>query len=232
MHRHSPLHRQRQAASAIVSSFLSAPAAPASFSRLAAELERGVFSVAAQPAGRSMLAELRATLFVSASREHEARSLWHESLATSGYAEILAGFNGASMAATTLGALLHRAGDAWMLRAIATTDGGGLLGATRARLSSREAATCAERLARDWHLSEVVAECVTGWQKCPELEGARPEIAAIYCGRLLAVEQLQPQFCAPDAIRAAAAEQGFGGDALARVRTSDDRIRELLRTMD
>jgi hypothetical protein len=236
MHRHSPLHRQlHQASSSIVSSFVHAPSAPASLSRLAVELERGVFAVAAQPAGRSMLGELQASLFVAYGREREARTLWHESLATAGCTELLAGFNGASVGAAILGGLLHRAGEAWMLRALARTEAQSqarLNSPTRARLSAREAATCAERLTRDWQLSGVVAECVTSWQNCPELDAPRPEIAAVYCGRLLALEQLQPQFCAADAISAAAAEQGFGGDALARVRTSDDRIRELLKTLD
>jgi HD-like signal output (HDOD) protein len=235
MHRQNPLHRQHKAASSIVASFVHAPSAPASLSRLAVELERGVFAVAAHPAGRSMLGELQASLFVAYGREREARTLWHESLATAACAELLAGFNGASIGGATLGALLHRAGEAWMLRALASTEaqsGARLNNPSRARLSAREAATCAERLTRDWRLSDGVARCVTSWQKCPELGAPQPEIAAVYCGRLLALEVLQPQFCAPDAISAAAREQGFDGDALARVRTSDDRIRELLRALD
>ena len=69
MHRHSPLHRQHhRATSSIVSSFVHAPSAPASLSRLAAELERGVFAVAAQPAGRSMLGELQASLYMEIGR--------------------------------------------------------------------------------------------------------------------------------------------------------------------
>ena len=149
MHRHSPLPRQHEIASSIIGSFVHAPSAPASLTRLAVELERGVLAVAAHPAGRSMLGELQASLFAAYGREREARALWHESLATAACAEMLASFNGASVGAASLGALLHRAGEAWMLRALASTEaqsGARLNNPSRARLSAREAAACAVRL--------------------------------------------------------------------------------------
>jgi len=194
--RHAPV-------TSVASRVTQVPAAPASLARLAVELSSGLFSAAATASGRSALAELRSALFTAHGHERAARALWHESLATAACAELLAHSNGAAVAVATLSGLLHRAGDACVLQA----------------------------LARDWQLSRPVADCVTAWHRCPELEAPTPEIAAVYCGHLLAVQLLQPELCAPGAIATAAAEHGFDVESLASLHGTGARIRALLRTL-
>src|SRR5688572_8089004 len=200
MHVRGSLPLQHEIASSVASSIARTPSPPECVGRLAMDLERGLFAVLATAAGRSALAELRASLFAAQGREREALALWHESLATAAYAELLCGVGGASMAVATMGGLLHRIGDAWMLHALARSEaqsGARLDSPARARLSALESEGCATRLLRDWKLSASLAACITGWRRCAELEPVTPEATAVYCGRLLALELLQPQFCAP-----------------------------------
>ncbi|MGQ0833370.1 MAG: HDOD domain-containing protein [Gammaproteobacteria bacterium] len=235
MHVNGTLPVQHEIASSVASSIARTPSAPACLSRLAADLDRGIFAVAGTSVGRGALDELREGLFSAPGREREALALWHESLATAAYAELLCGVSGASIGVASLGGLLHRVGDAWMLRNLARSEarsGARLDAPSRSRLSSLETAACAARLVRDWKLSAPVAACVTDWRRCGELEPVAPEATAVYCGRLLALELLRPQFCAPAATASAVAEHGFDGDAFARIRGSDLRVLRLVRSVD
>jgi hypothetical protein len=54
--------------------------------------------------------------------------------------------------------------------------------------------------------------------------------AAVYFGRLFAIEFLQPQFCVPGALDHAAAELGLSEDRVAQVREED--VRSLIRALD
>jgi hypothetical protein len=56
------------------------------------------------------------------------------------------------------------------------------------------------------------------------------ECAAVYFGRLFAIEFLQPQFCVPGALDHAAAEMGLSKDRVAQVRQED--VRSLIRALD
>ena len=56
------------------------------------------------------------------------------------------------------------------------------------------------------------------------------ESAALYFGRLFAIELLQPQFCVPGALDHAAADLGLSADLVAQVRKEDARA--LIRALD
>jgi HDOD domain len=63
-----------------------------------------------------------------------------------------------------------------------------------------------------------------------ETAGGARETAAVYFGRLFAIEFLQPQFCVPGALDHAAAEMGLSKDRVAQVRQED--VRSLIRALD
>jgi HD-like signal output (HDOD) protein len=220
---------------AVASRIVHLPSAPASLSRLATELSSGLFAAAAISSGRAALADLRASLFTAYGHERAARALWHESLATAACADMLARINGAPLAVAVLAGLLHRAGDACALHTLSRLESWGgvrLEASSRARIAPQQALGYAERLSGEWQLPEAVAACVTEWHRCPELDVPPRESAAVYCGRLLALQILQPQLCAPGAVEAAASEYGFSAEALARLHAPAERVRELLRTFD
>jgi hypothetical protein len=58
------------------------------------------------------------------------------------------------------------------------------------------------------------------------------EGAALYFGRLFALELLQPDLCVPGALDHAAAELGLSPDAVTQVRAEGSRARELIQGMD
>jgi hypothetical protein len=226
---------QHEIASSLAASIARAPPAPPCLARLAPDLDRGIFALINTPAGRGALDELRVALFSPPGREREALALWQESVATAAYAELLCGVSGASTAVAALGALLHRLGDLWMLRSLASAEaraGARFDALARARVSSRDTETSATRLLREWKLSSAVADCVTAWRRCGELEPVSLEAVAIYCGRLLALELLQPQFCVPGSIEPALAEHGFDANCVARVRASDLKVLRLIRSLE
>jgi HDOD domain len=234
MHVYRTLHLQREIATSVASSIVRTPPPPACLRTLTQDMKCGIFPLAATPQGKAALIELRAGLFTAAGQEREVLGLWRESVATSAYAELLAPTVGASIGDVALGGLLHRAGDAWILGALAHSEDasvGRLDGPSRSRLASLEGAACTERLARDWKLAPSLAACLTGWRRCGEGGAATAEAVAIYCGRLLALELLQPQFCVPSAIASALSEHGFDADTLARTRESDLRVLRLVRSL-
>lgn len=221
MHAQGLLPTQPEIAYSIASTIARTPAAPECLDRLATDLARGFTAVADSHSGRGALEALRDALFVAPGREREALALWRESVATAACAELLAPARNASVAVATLGALLHRAADAWMLRVIARSEReteSRLDGAARARLAARESASCAARLVREWKLAAPVASCMLGWRQCGEISSVSAEAVVVYCARMLAIELLQPDVCVPGALDAAAEEYGLDAAALARVR--------------
>jgi hypothetical protein len=220
--------------SAVAAPVVRTPLAPESLPRLAVELSSGLFGMAATSSGRSALVDLRASLFTLYGQERQARGLWHQSLATAAFAELLARSNGASVATVTLGGLLHRAGEACELRTADRSPAwaaGTLETPVGARVANTRAMAYAAELVRDWQLPPEVAECLTGWHRCPELDTPGTALVAIYCGHLLAVELLHPELCASGAVGAAVVEQGFAAGTVAKVAAGAPRVRELLRAL-
>ena len=209
------------------------PPAPASLPALLAGCQTGVQGLLGRPGCRDALGEIRARLFHSPGRDAEAQTWWHEGVASAVFAVRVAQLKQASVPASFLGALLHRSGEALALKILARVEL-----EYRMKLDSRSrrdwctshAPELAERLIRTWNLSAQAGECVLGWKQFGELTELSGEGAAVYFGRLFAIEFLQPQFCVPGALDHAAAELGLSADDVARIR--QEEARSLIRALD
>ncbi len=236
------------------------PPAPASLSALLAGCQGGVQGLLGKPGCRDALGEIRARLFHTPGRDAEAQTWWHESVASAVFAARLAQLEQASIPAAFVGALLHRSGDALALKILARVELDyrmKLDGASRRDWCTTHSLELAERLVRTWNLSAEIGACVLGWNRFGEWaagqnaaesgehaagaagksatetgeRGVGPgECAAVYFGRLFAIEFLQPQFCVPGALDHAAAELGLSKDRVAQVREED--VRSLIRALD
>ena len=170
----------------------SIPAAPESLPALLAACDEE--SSLSRSACREALTEIRARLFQISGRDAEAEALWQEGLAGAVFAARVARLQQAAVAASFMGALLHRAGESLALKILARVEL-----EYRMKLDSgscREwcaghSAELGERLARKWNLPDQVA------LPAGELEAASAESKAVYFGRLFAIELLQPEFCGP-----------------------------------
>jgi hypothetical protein len=209
------------------------PAAPEALPVLLNSCHGGVLGLLAKPGCRDALGEIRARLFHAPGREAEAQAWWHESLATAVFASRVAQLQQASVSAAFLGGLLHRSGEALALKMLARVELD-----YRMRLDTtarRDWCTThnqelTERLVRTWSLTPEIGSCVLGWMRFGEFAELSRESAAVYFGRLFAIELLQPQFCVPGALDHAAADFGLGADLVAQVRKEDARA--LLRALD
>ena len=209
------------------------PPAPASLPALLTGCQTGVQGLLGRPGCRDALGEIRARLFHSPGRDAEAQTWWHESVASAVFAVRVAQLKQASVPASFLGALLHRSGEALALKILARVEL-----EYRMKLDSRSrrdwctshAPELAERLIRTWNLSRRAGECVLGWMQFRELTELSGESAAVYFGRLFAIECLQPRFCVPGALDHAAAELGLSADDVAQVR--QEEARSLIRALD
>jgi len=146
------------------------------------------------------LDELRAALFAVPAREREARSLWREALGTGWAAAAIARLTGASPGTVGLAGLLHRAGEALALRAVALVEA--RLG-TRLDAASVQAA-CATwepeltaTLLRHWRLAPGVGAAIQGWRRVGESATAGGEARAVYFGHAYASQLLFAEFAAP-----------------------------------
>ena len=203
----------------------SIPAAPESLPALLAAC--GEVASLNRPDCRTALTEIRARLFQIPGRDVEARAFWQESLAGAMFAARVARLTEASVTASFMGALLHRAGEALALKILARVEleyRMKLDSSSRREWCASHSAELAERLTRKWNLPEQAA-LPTG-----DLAAASVESKAVYFGRLFAIELLQPEFCVPGALDHAAADLGLSADLVAQVRKED--VRSLLRTLE
>jgi hypothetical protein len=65
------------------------------------------------------------------------------------------------------------------------------------------------------------------WRRLRDFPDAAADATAVYLGRLLAIELISPQFCAPGTVDGAAAELGLPADRLSGLR-ADATIARLL----
>jgi hypothetical protein len=209
------------------------PPAPASLPALLAGCQDGVQGLLGRPGCRDALGEIRARLFHVPGRDAEAQTLWHEGVASAVFAARVAQLKQVSVPASFLGALLHRSGEALALKMLARVEleyRMKLDSSSRREWCATHAAELAERLVRTWNLSSEVGTCVLGWDRFGQLAELAGESAAVYFGRLFAIEFLQPQFCVPGALDHAAAEMGLSADLLAQVR--QEEVQSLIRALD
>jgi hypothetical protein len=211
------------------------PLAPASLPGLLTALENGFAAATDEPEAKDALIEIRQCLFEAGGRESESRAIWHEAVATAMYAARLAQIRQSCVAAAALGGLLHRAGEALALKTLARAEAENrarLDAASRRDVCSEHSQDLAERLVREWSLPPEVGTCILGWSRFGEFAGVSHEGAAVYFGRMLAIELLQSDFCVPGALDAAAAELGLPAQSLERIRAEGDRVRELIRALE
>jgi len=209
------------------------PPAPASLPALLDACRGGVQGLLAKPGCRDALGEIRARLFHAPGRDAEAQAWWHEGVATAAFAARVAQLKQASIGASFLGGLLHRSGEALALKMLARVELDyrmRLDSASRREWCTTHSQDLTERLIRTWSLRADIESCLLEWMRCAEFGAVSGESAALYFGRLFAIELLQPQFCVPGALDHAAAELGLGADLVAEVRKEDPR--GLIRALD
>jgi HDOD domain len=212
----------------------SLPAAPASLAALLDASGSGVRGLMGRPGARDALAEIRDRLFHTPVREAEAQTWWQESLATAVFGARVALLQEASISAAFCGGLLHRAGEALALKMLASVEleyRMKLDSTARRDWCAAHGYELSERLVREWRLSPQIGTCVLGWMRFGEFAEVSGESAALYFGRLFAMEALRPSFCVPGAIDNVAADHGLGADAVAQVRAEEPFVRELIRVL-
>jgi hypothetical protein len=214
------------------------PSAPASLPVLLDGCRNGTSTLAtviSRPGCRDALTEIRSRLFHAPGRDLEAQTWWHEALATAMFAARVAELKQASVSASFVAALLHRCGDALGLKILARVELEyriKLDSTSRREWCTTHSADLTERLVRTWNLSPDIASCVLGWMRFGEFAEASGESAALYFGRLFAIEMLQPDLCVPGALDHAAAELGLNEEIVTRVRGEAGRARELIRALE
>ncbi len=211
------------------------PAAPASLPALLAGSREGSRGLLARPGCREALGEIRALLFHARGRDTEAQTWWHEGVATAVFAARVAQLKQASVSASFLSGLLHRAGEALALKMLARVELEyriKLDSASRRDWCMTHGPELTERLVRAWKLSPEIGACMLGWMQSGELAKMSAEGAALYFGRLFATEALQPEFCVPGALDHAAADLGLNAGLVAQVRQENVLSRELIRALD
>jgi hypothetical protein len=211
------------------------PGAPASMGALLEASKHVSSGLLSRPGVRDALGEVRARLFHAPGRDAEAQASWHESVATAVFAARVGQLRGASVGVAFCGGLLHRAGEALALKMLARVEleyRMKLDSTSRRDWCASNGHDLAERLVRVWGLSQEIGACVLGWKQFGEFSEVSAESAALYFGRLFAIELLQPQFCVPGAFDQAAIDLGLAADALAQVRAEEGQVRELIRALD
>jgi hypothetical protein len=203
----------------------SIPAAPESLPALLAACEGGVSL--SRPECRNALNEIRMRLFQIAGRDAEGQSLWQEGLAAGVFAARVAQLKQAPVAASFMGAMLHRAGEALALKILARVEleyRMKLDSGSRREWCANHSGELGERLMQRWGLP-AQATLPAG-----DLGAASAESKAVYFGRLFAIEMLQPEFCVPGALDHAAADLGLSAELVAKVRTED--VRPLMQALE
>ncbi|MGD9598565.1 MAG: hypothetical protein AB7G76_13360 [Steroidobacteraceae bacterium] len=161
-------------------------------------------------AGDTAVHDIADSLFTVIGRDREAALLRDGALVTRDKALALSQLLPVSRGTVGAAALLHRAGEACALRALALAESGAqvrLDAPSRAELCARHQGEYTEQLVRDWALPAPVVEVLRTWRQF------RPTVslaaAVVYYAHFLASEQLHPEFFVPGLLRGVAAELGI-----------------------
>jgi hypothetical protein len=176
------------------------------------------------------LAALTLLLCSSQTRSAELQALWTESVITGAYSRNLAPKFGADASTSAIAGMLHRLGDILTIRAIAGAEqaaGMRIDAPSKADLCSQHGGKQLERTLRAWGVPPKAAATASQWRRLRDFPGAAAEASAVYLGRLLALELVAPQFCAPGAVDHAIEELGLAPNTLSMLRT-DATIAALL----
>jgi hypothetical protein len=179
--------------------------------------------------GDPRLQAMSRLLCTAPARTQELRALWKECVVTAACAWRLSGAVGADQENSAIAGLLHRLGDILTLRAIAEAEhaSGRRLDATsKSELCVELGGQQLERAVRAWGVPARAASTASEWRRLHEYPAAAADATTVYIARLLAIELLTPQFCAPGLLEHAAEEAGLPHVVLSALR-SDEIIREL-----
>ncbi|HET9472548.1 MAG TPA: hypothetical protein VFO82_01565, partial [Steroidobacteraceae bacterium] len=99
--------------------------------------------------------------------------------------------------------------------------------ASKADLCAAHGGEVLERTLRAWNIPARAAATAAEWRRLREFPGAAADAAAVYLARLLAIELIAPQFCAPGVVECAIEEMGLASVSLAGLR-SDASIARLV----
>jgi len=164
-------------------------------------------------------------------RRKDLDALWREAVATMCYSAQIATIQKGAIGATLLAGLLHRAGQALAIRALALAEleqNVRLDPTSTADWLTRTAGAVFDALAREWQISDKVVQIVKLWQAYAE-DTQPHEAQAVYLGHVLAMELLYPDWSSPEAIDAAASELDINAETLEWVRGERAQILRLLR---
>jgi hypothetical protein len=168
------------------------------------------------------LANLGRLLCSAPARTAELRGLWRESVVTAAFALTLGPRLGGEAATSGLAGLLHRLGDMLTLRAIAEIEHAAHLRLDptgKAELCATHGPEQLERAVRAWGVPARAAATAAEWRRLREFPAAAADAAAVYLARLLAVELISPDFCAPGMVELATEEVGLDPAGLSALRT-------------
>lgn len=180
------------------------------------------------------LDSLRESLFVAPGRDREARQLWREALATAWLAADIARLAGGSPGSAGLAGLLHRAGDALALRAVAQVESAGQARLDAASLQSFAGGFEAEltaSLGRAWKLSPGVLGALQGWRRVGESTAVSAEARAVHFGHAFASQVLFAEFAAPGLVDAVESALRLDRRELARLRAGFEPLRTAVDTL-
>ena len=211
------------------------PAAPTALPALLDACREGVPSLVGKSGSREALRDIRARLFEVPGRDAEAQVWWNEALATAVFARRVAQLKQASVPASFLSAVLHRSGEVLALKMLARVELDyrmKLDSASRREWCTTHSQELLERLVRTWNLTPDIGACLLGWTRFAEFAKVSAESAALYFGRLFAIELLQPEFCVPGALDHAAADLGLAAELVTQVREESAAAKELIRALE
>lgn len=179
------------------------------------------------------LAALQKLLCTAPARSAELRGLWNECVITAAYAWRLAPDLGGEPGTAALAGLLHRLGDMLTIGVIADIEHAAqvrLDAIARADLCAEIGVGLLDQTLRAWGVPVRAAATAAEWRRLRDFPDAAADATAVYLGRMLALELISPQFCAPGAADSAALEAGLPADRLSALRC-DATIARLLVTL-
>jgi len=202
----------------------------------ASPLDWSAFDVAildARNGSGQVLPALEKLLCTAPARTAELRSLWRESVITAAFACRLAPRVGADVGTSVIAGLLHRLGDMLTIRGIAAIEQEAhirLDAAGRSDLCAVHGEEQLERTVRAWRVPPRAAATAAEWRRLREFPDVARDAATVYLARLLAIELITPEFCAPGVVDLACEEAGLDAAALSAIR-GDDTISALLTSL-
>lgn len=180
------------------------------------------------------LDSLRESLFAVPGRDREARLLWREALATAWLAADIARLAGGSPGSAGVAGLLHRAGDALALRAIARVESAGearLDASTVQSVAGSFEAELTATLGRAWKLAPGVLAALQGWRRVGEMPSVSAEARAVHFGHAFASQVLFAEFAAPGLVDAVESALRLDRRELARLRAGFEPLRTAVDTL-